>query len=73
MTISGKVDFVRNEAIAGGAILVKDNSSLVYCSSNVGAACIQEDCFFQIGENASLDHDLMVFEDNTAPTGSVLY
>ena len=65
MTISGKVDFLRNEAIAGGVILVKDPSSLVYCSSNVGAACVQEDCFFQIGENASL-------EDNTAPTGSVL-
>ena len=72
MTIFGKVYFVRNEAIAGGAILVKDNSSLVYCSSNVGAACVQEDCFFQIGENASLDQDLMVFEDNVAPTGSVL-
>ena len=72
MTISGKVDFVRNKAIAGGAILVKDLSSLVYCSSNVGAACVQEDCFFQIGENASLDQDLMVFEDNVAPTGSVL-
>ena len=72
MTISGKVDFVRNEAMAGGAILVKDPSSLVYCSSNVGAACIQEDCFFQIGENPSLDQDLMVFEDNVAPTGSVL-
>ena len=28
--------------------------------------------FFQIGENASLDQDLMVFEDNVAPTGSVL-
>ena len=72
MTISGKVDFLRNKAIAGGAILVKDLSSLVYCSSNVGAACIQQDCFFQIGENASLDQDLMVFEDNVAPTGSVL-
>ena len=72
ITISGKVDFVRNEAIAGGAIHVKDNSSLVYCSSNVGAACVQEDCFFQIGENASLDQDLMVFEYNVAPTGSVL-
>ena len=72
MTISGKVYFLRNKAIAGGAIFVNDPSSLVYCSSNVGAACVQEDCFFQIGENASLDHELLVFEDNTAPTGSVL-
>ena len=72
MTISGKVYFVRNNAIAGGAILVKDHSSLVYCSSSVGAACVQENCFFQIGENAFLDQDLMVFEDNMAGTGSVL-
>ena len=72
MTISGKVYFVRNNAIAGGAIFVKDPSSLVYCSSIVGAACVQEDCFFQIGENASLHQDLMVFEDNMAGTGSVL-
>ena len=72
MTISGKVYFVRNKAIAGGAILVKDPSSLVYCSSSVGATCVQEGCFFQIGENASLDQNLMVFEDNMAGTGSVL-
>ena len=72
MTISGKVYFVRNKAIAGGAIFVTDPSSLVYCSSNVGAACVQEDCFFQIGENASLHQDMMVFEDNMAGTGSVL-
>ena len=72
MTVSGNVYFVRNQAIAGGAIFVKDSSSLVYCSSNVGAACVQEDCFFQIGENASLHQDLMVFEDNMAGTGSVL-
>ena len=72
MTVSGNVYFVRNKAIAGGAIFVKDPSSLVYCSSNVGAACVQEDYFFQIGENASPHQDLMVFEDNMAGTGSVL-
>ena len=72
MTLSGKVYFVRNNAIEGGAIFVRDLSLLVYCTLAFEAV-LTENCFFQIGENASLDHDLMVFEDNTAPTGSVLF
>ena len=73
MTMSGKLYFIGNEAPAGGAIFVNDSSSLVYCASNVGAACVTENCFFQIGENASLDQDMMVFENNLALTGSVLF
>ena len=73
--IAGKVNFTNNRAKKGGAIIVYDPSPLDYCASDVGAACLIEDCFFQInGDNASLDHDLMVFEGNVAEqAGSVLY
>ena len=73
ITISGSVHFTGNIALAGGAIFVKDPSSLVYCSLDVGAACVTENCFFQIGDEASLERVLMVFEDNVAVGGSVLY
>ena len=73
--IIGNVNFTNNRAKVGGAIIVYDLSPLEYCAADVGAACLIEDCFFQIsGENASLDRGLMVFEGNVAEkAGSVLY
>ena len=73
MSMSGKVYFIGNEALAGEAIFINDPSSLVYCATDVGAPYLTENCFFQIGTNAFLDHDLMVFEDNVAVEGSVLF
>ena len=73
MTMSGMVHFIGNEALAGGAIFVNDSSSLVYCASDDGATCLTENCFFQIGDKASLDRILMVFEHNVALAGSVLF
>ena len=73
ITASGKVYFIGNEALAAAAIYVKDPSSIVYCALDVGAACVTENCFFQIGENPLVGHKLIVFEDNVAVEGSVLY
>ena len=73
MTVSGEVFFTGNIAPSGGAIYVQDSSPLVYCASDFGAEYVKEDCFFQISENASFGHELMVFEDNVAEAGSVLF
>ena len=67
--LSGKVFFTGNKAPAGGAIYVQDSSPLVYCASKY----VKENCFFQVSKNASFGHELMVFEDNVAEAGSVLF
>ena len=76
MTITGNVYFIGNSAItgSGGAIYITDVSPLLYCASVVGAECVIEDCFFQVDTNTSHSIDnLLVFEDNKAEMGSVLF
>ena len=40
MNISGNIHFTGNIALAGGAIFVKDPTTIVYCATDVGAACV---------------------------------
>lgn len=72
LDIAGKVYFTENRAGLGGAIYVSDTNELVYCSSKIeGAECVKDNCFFR---NISTNGDtLMVFEDNEAQSGSVLF
>ena len=67
--VSGKVFFTGNKAPTGGAIYFQDSLPLVYCTSEY----VKENCFFEIGKNAFFGHELMVFEDNEAEAGSVLF
>ena len=73
--LAAAIYFTENHARWGGAIFVRDTSPLVYCASDVGAACVIKDCFFQIPNmNTSFGiDDLFIFEGNMAEGGSVLY
>ena len=74
MALTGNVYFIENSAVSGGAIYFTDVSPLLYCASVAGAECVIEDCFFQVDTNTSHSIDnLLVFEDNKAEMGSVLF
>ena len=64
----------KNHARLGGAIYVDDTSPLSYCTS-VAPHEAEQECFFQLpGQNLSNGIDVqLVFKNNFAYTGSVLY
>ena len=64
----------KNHAQLGGAIYVDDTSPLSYCTS-VAPHEAEQECFFQLpGQNLSNGIDVqLVFKNNFAYTGSVLY
>ncbi len=73
LTIATKMKLINNTAQLGGAMFVRDDTTLIYCSPRIhGAECVTAECTFR---NLSQGHDqiLMEFDGNKATAaGSVL-
>ena len=68
------VHLEKNHANLGGAIFVFDGNPLIYCSQ-FDTVLRREECFFQLpGQNLFSDLNIqLVFKNNSADEGSVLY